>query len=82
MENVKRIYPGAKNGLINFIEENFHDIDSYVATFTFKDGSTTTAYECSSMLEAFGIIGMAQSTMHKVAYDDEFTPKKDSEHND
>jgi hypothetical protein len=76
MNNVKRVYPGAKNGLINWMEENFHEIDSYVATFTMKNGNSMVVYDCHTLIEAFGIIGLSHAKITELANDDEFTPKK------
>lgn len=73
--NVMRISPEAKTGLINWIEENFHEIDSFVATFTLKDGCTMTVYDCNTFVEAMGIIGVTQSTITNLAYEDRFIPK-------
>jgi hypothetical protein len=75
MNKVSRIFPEAKTGLINWIEQNFHDIDSFVVTFTMKDGTTMTVYDCHTFVEAMGILGVSQSTITNLAYDDEFTPK-------
>jgi hypothetical protein len=76
ISKVTRIFPEAKTGLINWIEENFHDIDQFVATFTSKDGTTMTVYDCFTFLEAMGIVGVTQSTISDLAYDEEFIPKK------
>lgn len=74
-DNVTRIFPEAKTGLINWIEENFHDIDTFVATFSLKDGTTMTVYDCYSFIEAMGIVSISQSTLNNLAYDEEFIPK-------
>lgn len=76
MSNVKRIRPEPKTALINWVEENFHEIDSYVATFTLKDGTTMTVYDCHTFVEAMGIVGVSQSTITNLAYDNEFIPKR------
>ncbi|MET3699353.1 hypothetical protein [Bacillus oleivorans] len=76
MSKVSRIYPEAKTGLINYIEQNFHEIDSYVVTFTLKDGTTMTVYHSNSFVEAMGIVGVSQSTIMDLANSDEFIPKQ------
>lgn len=76
VSKVKRIFPEAKTGLINWIEQNFHDIDQFVATFSMKDGTTMTVYDCYSFLEAMGIVGITQSTISALGCDEEFVPKK------
>jgi hypothetical protein len=75
MSKVQRIYPEAKTGLINWIEENFHDIDSFVVTFSMKDNTTMTIYHCNTFLESLGIVGISQSTLNELATNEEFIPK-------
>ncbi|MDF2902375.1 MAG: phage related protein [Bacillus sp. (in: firmicutes)] len=75
MSKVKRVYPEAKTGLINWIEENFHEIDSFVVTFTLKDNTTLTVYDCHTFVEAMGIVGVTQSTITNLVYDNEFIAK-------
>lgn len=74
--NVKRIYPEAKTGLINWIEENFHEIDAFAATFALKDGTTLTVYHATTFLEAMGIVGVTQATLTGIGNDGEFIPKE------
>jgi hypothetical protein len=76
INKISRIYPEAKMGLINWVEQNFHDIDQFVATFSLQDGTTMTVYDCYSFLEAMGIVGISQSTVNALAYDEEFISKK------
>jgi hypothetical protein len=76
MSNVSRIFPEAKTGLINWIEKNFHNINQFVATFSMKDGTTMTVYDCYTFLEAIGIVGVSQSTISGLAYDEEFIKKE------
>jgi hypothetical protein len=75
LSKVSRVYPEAKTALINWIEENFHDIESYVVTFAMKDDTTMTVYDCNTFLEAMGIIGISQSTIAELANNDEFVKK-------
>lgn len=82
VSNVKRIYPEAKNALINWIEENFHEIDSYVATFTLKDGTTMNVYDCHNVVEAFGILGITQATITELANNGEFVCKPKGDENE
>lgn len=62
---VKRIYPESKTGLINWIEENFHDIDEYVFTCTLKGGTTMSVYDCYSYLSALGLAMMNLDSVQK-----------------
>lgn len=74
---VQRIYPEGKTALINWIEENFHEIDSFVATFTMKDDEEiTTIHHCNSWLEAMGITTVAINTMNEIGASGEFAPKE------
>ncbi|MGN7043379.1 hypothetical protein [Bacillus safensis] len=75
MGKVKRVFPGAVNGLINWIEHNFHDIDSFVTTFKMKDGTLMTIHHNESYLEAVGIAEIGKDTLHELAKDDEFVTK-------
>lgn len=79
MDNVKRIFPGAINGLINWMEENFQNIDQYVVTFSLKNGKTMTVFDTYSYLEAVGIVGISQDTIHALSHDGQFIPKKREE---
>jgi hypothetical protein len=72
---VKRIYPESKTGVINWIEENFHEIDQFVATFSLKDGTTMSVYDSFSYLEAIGLAGIQLDCIHHAAHNDEFTSK-------
>jgi hypothetical protein len=63
VSSVSRIYPEAKTALIDWVEKNFHEIDSYIATFTLKDGTTMIIHDCHSVMEAFGIIGLTEASL-------------------
>lgn len=76
MLNIKRIFPGATNGLINWMEENFHEIDGFVATFNLKDGTTMTVYDAYSYVQALGLIEVGKSTINELAVDGEFEEKE------
>jgi hypothetical protein len=76
MSKVKRIFPGSTNGLINWLEENFLSIDQFVSTIKMKDGTTMTAYDTYTYLEAVGLAGITLDTIHVLSHDGEFTPKK------
>ncbi|MFB3901767.1 hypothetical protein [Bacillus amyloliquefaciens] len=76
MSKVKRVFPGPTNGLINWMEQNFHEIDGFVATFNMKDGTTMTAYDAESYLQAVGLADIGKDTIHQLAHDDEFSPRK------
>ena len=76
MANVKRIYPESKTGLINWIEENFHDIDEFVVMFQMKDNTAMFVYDTYSYRNCLGMIEMMRDNTHALAHDDEFVPKK------
>lgn len=76
MEKVKRIYPESKTGLINWMEENFHNIDQFVATFSLKDGTTMSVYDSFSYLEAVGLAGIQLDCIHDAAHNETFVSKK------
>jgi hypothetical protein len=76
MSKVTRIFPGATNGLINWMEENFHDIDGFVVTFNLKDKTTMTVYDSYSYVEALGLFEVGKSNINELAMNDEFIPKK------
>ncbi|WEZ69940.1 hypothetical protein [Bacillus altitudinis] len=75
MGKVERVFPGAVNGLINWIEQNFHEIDSYVTTFKMKDGTLKTIYLNESYPEAIGMTEIAKESLHQTAKDDAFVTK-------
>jgi hypothetical protein len=76
MSKVSRIYPESRTGLINWIEQNFHDIDEFAVTFKMKDGTTMTVYDCYSALNAIGLLEFAKLTCNELAVNGEFIPKK------
>jgi hypothetical protein len=76
MSKVQRIFPGATNGLINWMEENFHEIDGFVVTFNLKDGTTMTVYDAYSYVQALGLCEVGKSTINVAAYEDEFVKKE------
>lgn len=76
MEKVKRIYPESKTGLINYIEENFHEIEQFVVTFSLKDGTTMSVYDSYSYLEAVGLAGIQIDCIHDAAHNETFISKK------
>ena len=76
MSNVKRIYPEAKSALINWIEENFDEIDEYVAIFSLKDGTTMAVYDCYTYIGAVGLAEVAKDTIHAASHEGEFIPKQ------
>ncbi|MEO3947631.1 hypothetical protein [Gorillibacterium sp. CAU 1737] len=73
---VKRIYPESKSGLINWIEENFHEIDEFIAVFELKDGTQMMAYDTFTYRGALGSLEMAKESLHQLALNDEFIPKE------
>lgn len=73
---VVRIYPESKTGLINWIENNFHEIDQFIATFVLSDGTTMTVYDCFSYLEATGMASIQVENIHQEAEAGTFNPKK------
>lgn len=76
MAEVKRIYPESKTGLINWIEENFHNIDEFVAMFHMKDGTSMFVYDTYEYRGALGTVEMAKENLYQMAQDGTFTPKK------
>lgn len=79
MADVMRIYPESKSGLINWIEQNFHEIDEFVVQFTLKDRTTMFVYDANSVISALGMLELAKGSVHQLAVDEEFTPKKRSD---
>lgn len=76
VREVKRIYPGEKNGLINWMEQNYHNIDSYIASFKMKDGTVMTIYSVESYLEAIGMLGISTDTIHALSHDGDLVLRK------
>lgn len=75
MDNkIVRIYPESKTGLINWIEENFHDIDEFVVTFKMKNNTTMTVYDAYTYFNALGMSMINLDTIQKCQ--DEFKPKE------
>lgn len=78
MCEVKRLYPGSVNGVINWMEQNFHDIDEFVIQFQMKDGTSFFTYDTYSFRNALGMLEMAKGTCHELSINDEFIPKQRS----
>lgn len=79
-KKVVRIYPEAITGTIKWMEDNFHDIDSFVVTFMLKDGTSVTIHHTSSYFEALGIAAYTTDTIQRLEAEDEFIPSKPSKH--
>lgn len=75
MCEVKRVFPGPVNGLINWMEQNFNDIEEFVVQFQMKDGTSMMIYDTYSFRNALGMLEMAKGSCHELAINDEFTPK-------
>jgi len=75
MNNIKRIFPGPVNGLINWMEENFDSIDEFIVTFHLKDGTTMTVYDVYSYFNALAITEISKDTIHKLSHDNELILK-------
>ena len=73
---IKRIFPGPVNGLINWMEQNFHDIDQFVITFKMKDNTTITVYDAYSYFEALGIAAFTTDVIQRLSVDGDFVPKE------
>ena len=69
MAEVKRIYPDAVNGLINWMEDNFHEIDSFVVTFLMKDKTTMTVHHTDSYFNALALAAFNLDTIQKLGED-------------
>lgn len=76
MDKVKRIYPESKTGLINWIEENFHDIDEFMFVAELKDGTSMNVYDFYTYRGAVGTAEMAKETLKELAVSGEFVPKE------
>ena len=79
MSGVKRVYPESKTGLINWIEEHFHEIEQFVVTFSLNDGTTMSIYDSFSYLEAVGLAGIQLDCIHHEAHNETFISKKKPE---
>lgn len=76
MAEVMRIAPESKTGLIKWIEENFHDIDQFVAVFRMKESVTMTVYDCYTYYDSVAMTAIAQDTMHTLSHEDRFVCKE------
>jgi hypothetical protein len=72
---VKRICPESKTGLINWIEENFNDIDAFVVTFSMNDNTTMTVYDCTTFMESMGLVGVTNHVLSELEMNGEFIRK-------
>ena len=75
-EKVKRIYPESKTGLINWIEENFHELDEFIFIYQMKGNTGGSYYDTYSYRNALGMLEIAKDSLHDLVHNDEFTPKK------
>lgn len=65
-QKVQRLYPEAKTALINWIEQHFHEIEGFVATFELKDGSTLTIHDVKTHIQAAGLASITENKMRQV----------------
>lgn len=75
MADIKRIYPESKSGLINWIEQNFHDIDELIFMAHMKDETQINVYDNYSYRNALGMMEIAKDSLNDLARNDEFIPK-------
>jgi hypothetical protein len=75
VSNLKRVFPGPTNGLINWLEQNFSEIDGFVAIFNLKDCTSMTVYDAYTYVQAVGLVEVAKDTIHNLAHNDEFIRK-------
>lgn len=76
VSKVKRIYPESKTGLINWIEENFHDIDEFIFKAEMKDGTSMFIYDMYTYRGAVGSVEMAKESLFQMAQEGTFIPKE------
>ncbi len=69
------MYPGPTNGLINWMEKNFHEIDGYAATFKMRDGTVRTIYDALSPVDAIGMAEIGKSAIQEAIDEDEFVSR-------
>ncbi|MGX4584052.1 hypothetical protein [Paenibacillus chitinolyticus] len=74
--SVERIYPESKTGVINWIEQNFHEIDEFICIFQMKDGTTTFVYDTYSYRGALGSLEMSKESLSELARNGEFITKE------
>lgn len=76
---IKRLFPESVTGTIKWMEDNFHDIDGFVATFQLKDGKTMTIYDTYSYVQALGLASVSDDAIRQMSYDGNFITKKKPE---
>lgn len=76
MGEVKRIYPESKTGLINWIEENFHDLDEFVFMGIMKDRTSLFVYDTYSYLNTIGMLEIAKENTHELGREGLFVQKE------
>lgn len=67
-----RIYPEPKTALINWIEENFHEIESYVFTAKLSNNTIMTVHDVEDFTEAMGLASISKDVISHSAHDGEF----------
>ena len=75
-DNITRIHPEAKTGLIKWIEDNFHEIDEFMFVAELKDGTSMNVYDFYTYRGAIGTAEMAKETLKELSMNGEFTQKK------
>jgi len=76
MSNIQRIAPESKTAMIQFIEENFHDIESFVMTFSLKTGEVITYYDVEDYMDAAALAGVTQNNIHYEANEGHLITRK------
>ena len=80
-DKVKRLSVEAKSQLIEWMEENFHDIDSFIYIANMKDNTTLFVHHCDDVIEAFGLLGLGTSTVNRLADNGDFEGKGNRDDN-
>lgn len=79
MGEMIRLYPEAKTALIKWIEDHFHDIESFVTVLHLKDRTTWTIYDIPSYLTGLGLLELAKDSLQTAFHEGELILQDDGQ---
>ncbi len=71
------LFPKTVDGLIQYLQENRNDIESYIVCIVTKDSEEfKIAYDVNTYLEATGMLAIAMNTIHTLSYEEIFKSRR------
>ena len=71
------LFPKTVDGLIQYLQENRNDIESYIVCIVTKDSEEfKIGYDVNTYLEATGMLAIAMDTIHTLSHEEIFKSRR------